>query len=203
MEYLLVANRNFLHVKFPFEQDLVGLERSVREAAHSFNLFHPKQLVQFPFDISLLPAGLQEWLKPRGIEATFTMGFYTPPHEYLSIHIDTWKDNVQDVVKLNWQFGAQGSRMQWYSLKPGVDLQKYRNRRSHIGTPYIAPQHTDVTYQESTKIGTPTLINAGGPHSVINSTNEGRYVLCASIRRPNSEFLSFEDALKIFAEIAA
>lgn len=194
-----MPNSHFLHVSFPFEIDL---ESEVRASAHRAPNFNPRELIQFAFDINLLPAALQQWLQDRGLRATYTMGFYTPPHRALPPHLDTWFEDACDVVKLNWQYGAPTSRMFWYKPRPQSIALAYRNAGSHIGTPYCQLDMRDLVLVESTRIGRPTVVNSGVPHSVINATDEQRYVLCATIRNNDGGHLSWDRAVEVFSEVA-
>jgi hypothetical protein len=127
--------------------------------------------------------------------------FYTPPKGMLPCHVDL--DRISNYGKLNFSYGAPNSRMFWYALKPGYELEVEVN--SSTAGDYTLPQGSRVSYvhiplnqcilKESTKIRKPTLINAGQPHSVLNSDNESRWTLCVSFYDASnlSKLLDFED----------
>lgn len=154
-----------MHLKLPFEIDL-------REHAMFGDPLSPS-LGHVPRDMRVLGEDLLTLLKDREIEVSHCEAFHTPPRMSLPIHID--HDQMGDHVKLNFCYGAPGSKMMWWALKDPTKVPAYRI--SVIGTKYIYFNMKECRMLKQVEIGLPTLVNVGTPHSVINPTNEHRWVI--------------------------
>jgi len=99
--------------------------------------------------------------------------FYIPANNNLPIHIDL--DKFSNIVKLNWVFG-EGNMVWW---KPNSE--NYRCHTTPIGTKYLLFQENECTEIYREKIGFPSLVNVGIPHSVINNSNLPRWCISHNI----------------------
>lgn len=177
-------NKYFAHLDLPFTADLSTL-LSMNLAANRLDHIH--------CDVAAVPGEVQELLQTLGIVVSHAEMFNTPPRTRLAIHVDG--DHLSNITKLNWCFGAEGSVMNWFKLLPNYEPPLMK---TGIGTSYLLPDAKKCTLVASTKIGRPTLVNAGVPHSIINPTGERRVVISLVLDR-NSAHVQWEDALKLFA----
>jgi hypothetical protein len=107
---------------------------------------------------------LVEWLDKKGLSPLCSDFFYRVPHNVGPIHTD---GKPGDVGKLNWIFGQDDqSIMYWY--KPKADaVGEYGV--GPFGTGYTLFNEDDLVLVESAAIkGSPTLVNIGVPHRIIN-----------------------------------
>lgn len=156
--------QHFAHLKLPFECDLEHLARFECEVALRGHV---------DVDKRLLPIELTKFLAMRSMRCIHLEAFHTPPQDGLWIHVDN--DRLSNLSKLNFVYGASGSTMAWWKLKPGVQIQAPAVNR--IGKYHIGLYTKDCIEVERTEIGTPTLVNVGQPHSVTNNTDERRWCL--------------------------
>lgn len=135
------------------------------------------------------------WLNLRGLFVIAGEYFYTPPGRTLEPHSDS--PHIDDVVKLNWMEGGEGSTMDWYELKPGAKL---KTNTTVIHTTYsYAPRH-DLDHVHSATIGTPSLVNVGRIHAVHNGKYP-RYVACVVLGDlETKQRLQWDKAEKIFSD---
>ena len=136
---------------------------------------------------------LVQWLNSLGLYIVAGEYFYTPPNRTLEPHSDS--PSINDVVKLNWMEGGEGSVMEWFQLKEGAKL---RTNTTVINTQYSYAPRDDLIKVHSAVIGRPSLVNVGQIHAVQNS-NQPRFVACVVIgnHRTNNR-LMWDDAINIF-----
>jgi hypothetical protein len=183
--------RYFAHVKLPFEHDY-----------SEFAKYEPKQNLDYlikPHDV--LGPDLPEFLKSVGLVLTHTALFYTDAKTLLPIHTDM--SDFPNFAKLNFAYGAEGSRMFWYELKDGytpvpkvtADTQRYRVAEGKKVS-YVSIPPDKCTIAASAKIGAPTLINAGQPHSMLNNTNEKRWCISIPLAGLDGHIVEMDEALE-------
>jgi hypothetical protein len=175
------------NVRLPFNtDDLLDI------AQYSSNL---KELGHFEYDISKFDKRIVELLAECDITISHTEVFYTPAQKSLAIHVDGAK--LSNITKLNWVWGGEGSRMLWW--KP-MDQSAMKIGTTPVGTPYLYADQKKCTMIESTKIGRPTLVNVGVPHSVLNMSNSGRWCLSAvlAVNGVNAEWDVLTEKLSRF-----
>jgi hypothetical protein len=184
-------NNWYMHLKLPFEVDL-------REHA-MFGDPLSKSLGHSPIDKTVLGEELLTLLADREIDISHSEAFHTPPKTQLPIHID--HDTIGNHVKMNFCYGAPGSKMIWWTLKDPTKVPAYRY--STIGTKYIGFSMSECRTVKQTEIGRPTLVNIGQPHSVINTTNEHRWVISVVLwDKRNSCRLEMPEAHERFKDLA-
>jgi hypothetical protein len=165
---IVMENTFCKHVNVPFELSLDSLN-SIQ--ARIPNRGWPMMLKFFESDPNLL-----NFLAQHNIGINHAEAFYTPPGQKLFIHIDGPEIN-NHWTKLNWVYGGEGSKMQWWSLK---NPNKPPNVKSTpTGTPYMYFEPSDCDLVWSDSVGQPSLVNVGVPHSVDNTASStGRWCLC-------------------------
>lgn len=154
-------------------------------------------------DPSELSDEFLSWLDSHGL-ATITWDiFIQPPQWEMHIHID--QHNVFDnATKLNFAWCDGDSKMCWYEAEEETSLVKGNAGGLYRGWD---KQQTKKIYEHT--IGTPSLVNAGIPHNVINKNNSPR--ICVSVPLVKKEdlsshteetlrYLQWDDAVKIFAQ---
>ena len=135
--------------------------------------------------------------------------FLTPPRMMLPIHTDTYI--LPNFAKLNFVYGAKGSSMNWYKLKPGYEVvpmmtddQKRYRTPTGSDVAYVSIPGSACTIAARASIGTPTLINAGQPHSVLNNTDEHRWCISIPLRAISDDHkLEFDEADEMLKELHA
>ncbi len=144
------------------------------------------------------------WLDSLGLVTLYWDIFIQPPKWEMHVHIDQ-HDSFEDVAKLNfaWCDGVGYSKMRWYDADESSSTIKgnagglYRNWDKQLAK---------FVYEH--QILTPTLVNPGKPHNIINDTDHPR--ICVSIplikksdvefhTENNLKYLTWDDALEIFA----
>lgn len=146
-----------------------------------------------PYNLSDMNKDFLDFVESLGLFVHFGEYFYTAPYSRLHPHTDTIE--ITNVVKLNWMRGGAGSSMEWYKLKPGEVLKR---RTTKINSQFSATTRDKVECIHSALVGTPSLVNVGQLHGVINSS-EPRHVVCAVLgRRKFTDRLEWDKAIKIF-----
>jgi hypothetical protein len=179
----------FQHLKLPFEFDLSNIAKFDVETS----TFNYKIL-----DKTLVDKRIINLLEMHGLFVLNVDIFYTPPGGVLRPHIDL--DKLSNFCKINFCYGAHGSRMYWYTLQNGYTLQLDLNNNGYYApTPGTVATHILIPRQmcvsaASTMIGTPTLVNVGQPHGVINYSKEGRWCLCITCVNKQGCIVEFDEA---------
>lgn len=155
----------------------------------------PAEFGHYPYQLENLDQRIVQLFKDRGIEIPHLEVFYTPPHRNLAIHID---GAVQtDVVKLNWVWGGEGSRMMWWKTKSDKDMMV---GETPVKTNYLYADQKACIMLESAVIERPTLINAGVLHSVINGSSNGRWCLSIVLQKDGAH-MNWADAVALFQDL--
>jgi hypothetical protein len=148
------------------------------------------------FKMSTVDKNLVKFLSAVDVYITHGEIFYTPPYGKLPIHVDLHE--FSNNCKLNFIFGAAGSKMIWWDKKPNVDLSFFY---TPIGTKYIMFEEDDCIPIHSARINQPSLVNIGIPHSIDNTTNEGRWCMSYTLRKiKDNNDLQWDDACILFDE---
>ena len=139
---------------------------------------------------------LKHFLKQFQIVISRAEVFHTPAKAKLPIHVDM--EEFSNIVKLNWVIG--GGEMVWWKPKDNTVL---RHHTTPIGTKYLLFDESECNEVYRQKVGWPSLVNAGVPHSVDNHTDESRWCISHNIHCSiTGEQLQWQDAIKRFAEVA-
>lgn len=159
----MLNNRFCRHLSLPITLDTTELKSiqfgySDIENYNVFNIDVDKSVVEF-------------LKKEFSIDVTHAEVFYTPPFSNLPIHIDV---DGSEIVKMNWVYGAENSKMVWYDL---IDESQRKVMTTNIGTPYVLFDEENCVKIHSDSIDRPSLINAAIPHGITNDTNEGRWAV--------------------------
>ena len=145
------------------------------------------------YELSRMNKDFLEFIESVGLFVHFGEYFYTAPHSVLRPHTDTI--HITDVVKLNWMRGGRDSVMEWYELNPNKSL---LTSRTKLNKPFSGARRQDVKCVHSAHIGTPSLVNVGQLHGVVNY-HEPRHVVCAVLgKRQFDQRLEWDEAIKIF-----
>ena len=123
----------------------------------------------------------QKFINPELVEFIKSLGlifwgsvFVKYPDGKYYIHIDGKK--IVDKAKLNWSFNDDHI-MHWYKTKPGIDKPiLYYDGKNFLGADaelsnekqrkYIEYNEDEVELVHSAKVGYPSIVQAGIPHSV-------------------------------------
>lgn len=188
----------FEHLRFPFAHDYSTLA-VWDDASDSLGYTTRKTEIMGDEFVQLLAS--------RGLYASHIALFHTPPRRLLPIHTDTYI--IPHFAKLNFVYGAAGSRMFWYKLKPGYvivpqvtdDQKKYRTPTGS-NVAYVSIPGSECFPVASTAIGTPTLVDVGVPHSVLNNTDEHRWCISIPLRSlKDDHVLEFNEAREAFQDL--
>lgn len=173
-------------LQLPFETDMQALVIAART---------PTTLMHYPFSIDNMDPRVLEFLSDFGLTFSHMEVFHTPPLSTLPIHIDGPRQS--NLVKLNWCFGAPGSKMLWWKLKQGTVM---KEGVTPVDTRYLFAEQRDCVMIEAARIGTPTLVNVGVPHSILNQTGEPRWVLSGVLNNGATD-VQWDEAVSRLAEV--
>lgn len=112
----------------------------------------------------------------------------------MGIHID---HAYGDRAKLNWIFGGEGSTMHWYkALKPAS--------KEVLATPvhsnYTLYEPDEVKLLHTTKVITPSIVQAGIPHNIVNPGRERWCYSMVIIDNDTGEQPTFGRLKKVFGK---
>jgi hypothetical protein len=138
---------------------------------------HHSDFAHWPIDTPAHPE-LLELLRSVDLAVSHSAVFYSPPERLLRVHIDGV--NVGHWTKLNFVYGGgPQSRMFWYELKPGHQVHPAQRVKN---MPYSDLSVSSCILKATAVIDAPTLINAGQPHSLLNSSSKSRWALSLVLR---------------------
>ncbi|NDB57691.1 hypothetical protein EB001_04525 [bacterium] len=185
-----MKNNFVCELQLPFEIDTTGVYKVIE----SYKDLH--QYMIFPYS--------REWLDPNLLTLIDSLGyyishqemFYTPPKGKLPIHVDQY--TYSNMSKLNWIFGGPGSNVWWKAKDPKAQLKYYT---TPIGTQYIYFEEHEVDEIYRYPVHTSTFFNAGQPHSVDNTSDEGRWCLshCISSKKTRN-MIEMPEVHQVFAD---
>jgi hypothetical protein len=115
-----------------------------------------------------------KWLDELGLRTKAPVIFYTPPGNIQEPHIDGC-DGYSDSVAMNWVIQSPGATMNWYRLKPGVNISK--NATSVHYTPHTSYTNQELIWEYSHVVQWPSLVQIGVPHNVTNFTSSPRWCI--------------------------
>lgn len=121
--------------------------------------------------------------------------FYTPPRGELVWHIDM--NPPEDFMKINFVWGSDSHMMLWGELKK-LDG-NYQTSKTRVDTQYIRLNNSDVVLKEGISIDSPTIVNVGKPHKILNYSDSGRWCLSIILTCDDRRIL-FEDAVDALNE---
>lgn len=135
-----------------------------------------------PVASELINLDLLDWFEDRGMWLKNCDIFCSPPGFTLGIHVDgVRRDNA---IATNWAYEEpfQEGVMHWWEPKPEFVNPKDLKPEDHGAysistTPYALAWHEDqCELLHSSKVGFPSLVNIGIPHSMSNG-NAQRYAI--------------------------
>lgn len=135
-----------------------------------------------------------EWFESIGIHFYWFEAFYTPPFGgKIPIHTDT--PELCDVVKINWTYGAPGSKLLWWEAKDDKYIDSFQ---TEFGAPYLTIKEKHARKLYEAEISKPSLVNIGHFHSTYNPTDEGRWTLSLPLmHKDECTRLDWNEALSI------
>ncbi len=145
---------------------------------------------------NILLEDFHRWLESLGCSIFFAEVFYTPPGGRMLWHIDT--EAPSDFVKINFVWGSQHHVMQWgiYNRQEPKEISL-----TSASTKYLNFEPNEVTLVKSYKIETPTIVNIGTPHRVINTDKTGRWCLSVNVHKDGNR-IPISKAEEVFSEYA-
>lgn len=179
----------FQHLKFPFEVDLFAAAKfEVAQETFGYKVL----------DRESLGTDICNLLESHGLFILNVDTFHTPAVGVLRPHIDL--DKVSNFCKIAFSYGAYGSRMYWYTLQEGFEVKLDESNRGYYApTPGTKSSHIFLPREScisaaSARIGTPTLVNVGQPHGVINYSKESRWTICVTFTNAQGGLVEFDEA---------
>lgn len=185
----------YRHLNLPFATDMAEQVKAwARNDGGDFSV-----LRIFKPPSSVIDPRVVELLDDSGICVLHTEIFYTPPFAVLPIHVDG--PVLSNRAKLNFVYDSPTSTMNWYRVKAGCEIPMLT---TPIGTRYLKPNQEDCMMVAATRIRTPTLVNVGVPHSVINQVPTGRWCLSIVLgRHGTTDAIEWDEASSNLAKYAA
>ena len=141
---------------------------------------------------------LIDFFKNRGIHLIRVEVFYTVPRGSNIIHSDV--TTLGDVAKINWVYGGNGSKMEWYQPNSTYNPEVKSGTPTKTNSPTLNFSKTEVDLVHEQPVQSPSIVQAGCPHNMINGSTER---ICISTIFENIETrqrLTIAEATKIFRE---
>lgn len=139
---------------------------------------------------------LVKWFENLGIKFYWFEAFYTPPYGgAIPIHTDT--PELCDVVKLNWTYGAPGSKLLWWEPKKEKYVDSFQ---TEFGAPYLTIKERHARKLFEVEVKKPSLVNIGMFHSTYNPTEEGRWTLSLPLMKEDGTRLVWNEAVEILRD---
>jgi hypothetical protein len=141
---------------------------------------------------------LVKWFEQFNIEIHWYEAFYTPPNGgKLPIHTDS--DDDGEHIKINWTYGAPGSKLIWWEPKSKDYIQIVKTA---FGVQYCTIDEAHSTKVYEAEINKPSLVNASQFHSTFNPTTEGRWTCSMPLSDLKTGIkVTWDDAMKRFEGI--
>lgn len=138
---------------------------------------------------------LIEWFDQFDVQLVWFEAFYTPPYGgKIPIHTDT--STFCDVVKVNWTFGAPGTKLIWWNIKDEKNLINYE---TEFGTKCFMAEEKHCKHMYEVEVNKPSLVNVGRLHSTWNPTEQGRWTLSLPIiEKYSPDRVVWDDAVRKF-----
>jgi len=140
---------------------------------------------------------LVEWFEKIGIKFHLFEAFYTPPYGgKIPVHTDTTE--ICDVAKVNWTFGAPGSKLIWWKAKDTKYINKFH---TEFGNEYLTAEQKNCKRLFEAEIKKPSLVNIGQFHSTYNPTDEGRWTLSLPlVTLDDTRRLTWDEAVELLQD---
>lgn len=138
-----------------------------------------------------------EWFLERGVRIGHGEQFELDPSGIQKHIIHTDDFGESPIVKLNYVYCDTPHLMNWYKLKPEVNLS---TAYSPAGTPYgvCDPAECDLVY--SAQVGTPSLVNVMALHDVSAVTSNRVCYSLVLIHSHKPVKLTWDEATEIFQD---
>ena len=172
-------------------------ERIYKEVEKNFNPSKLRVWKKWYEYTDLLDNNFHSWLDNLGCKVFFAEVFYTPPNSNMVWHIDTKEPS--NFVKINFVWGAGNHLMQWGQLK---STNRVSSKVTLAGTQFLEFKDYELDIVESTSINTPTIVNIGVPHRIVNQDSNGRWCLSVNIHDQYGNRLTIDQASEIFSAYA-
>jgi hypothetical protein len=150
------------------------------------------------YPLDRLTKEFAEWFWQFNIAIGHGEQFLLQPgkQDFHIIHTDDF--GTDPIVKLNYVYCDTPHSMNWYELKPGIELTK---AYSPAGTPYGACTLEECNKVYSAQCGQPSLVNVMELHDVSKvSSPRTCYSLVLIHRRNPPKRLSWVEAVEIFKD---
>jgi hypothetical protein len=144
------------------------------------------------------PASIIKWLDQYGIFVAWIDAICMPPHSTIPIHIDGQRLNSSR-CKLNWVYCQGETKTEWWTINQLQDTSATSVLDNTAN--YLRFDPAECTQVWSAQLGQPSLIEAGLPHSVINSSEYPRWCLSNSLCWKSSRHnVRFQEAVEVFKD---
>lgn len=140
---------------------------------------------------------LVKWFENIGIRFHLFEAFYTPPFGgKIPVHTDT--SEICNVAKINWTYGAPGSKLIWWKIKNEKHIGKFE---TEFGNGYLTAKQRHCKKMFEAEIKKPSLVNIGQFHSTYNPTEEGRWTLSLPlVNLENTRRLTWDEAVNLLQD---
>lgn len=140
---------------------------------------------------------LVEWFENIGIKFYLFEAFYTPPYGgKIPVHTDTTE--ICNVAKINWTYGAPGSKLIWWKAKDEKYIDKFY---TEFGNEYLTAKQKHCKKVFEAEIKKPSLVNIGQFHSTYNPTDEGRWTLSLPlVTLDDTRRLTWDEAVELLQD---
>ena len=137
-----------------------------------------------------------EFLSARGLGLMLAELFYNPPKKISRIHVDALGG---DYSKINFVYGGEKSLMCWYSANPGVvkDSIDYTS----INTKSVDYQPNEVTLLHRQTIHSPSIVQVGIPHNIINAAKPRWCLSLVPIDMTTKKRITFQQTVELFKDL--
>ena len=154
-----------------------------------------KKAGHYPIDVDLdVNPALIKMLKSFGILVCRAEAFYRTQNCKPWIHSDAMPG---DYVKINWVVGGKDSIMQWFTVNPNIHKEITTNK---LNTTVCLFDQSEVTLAYEEMIQSPSLVQVGAPHNIINPL-EDRICISLILADTNNKKITMANARKILASL--
>jgi hypothetical protein len=143
--------------------------------------------------IDIINPDLIKLFYSKGLLLTFVESFYTPKITRSPIHEDGEENN--DVLKLNWVYGGEGSTMNWYE-----PIENPVWKKTVLGGDYKFYDPDKVRLIHSQAVGKPSLLQVGIPHNVTTGDANRFCVSIVPFDISSKKYITFNQGIELFKE---
>ena len=129
-----------------------------------------------------------------------------PFNKSWTVHRDWFLDskggeNLIDIPKLNWIYGDNTTVMTWYQTNNGIDnpIKVNSVNSEDINASYYKYNSNDVHKIDQTVIAQSSIIQAGVPHDVMNSSGKNRWCVSVLFSKDN-QHIGMEELTNLFKD---